>query len=1204
MKRKISKAGKILCLALAVLLVIGAMPMYNIAAAGTDEQPAVEVSPSPAAEPVQPEPEAGPEPTPTPSAESEATPTPSVEPEQSASPTPSAMPTVSPEATPEPSESPEPTESAPAAYENSISGMLWLDMFDDLENSVYAGDGVRQTAEQPLEGYKVELFKAGDLSAAVQTATTDADGKYSFVNLDPGSYIAGVKTATIDGTEYLLPLFWLDGTSGDNRFVATLDADADAYLYAYTKAITVEADSNITGMDAGMRTPPTPQPMANATYTIDITNSTTVTNSISSQSIPGVTFASNVLTFNTSVDPTDTYILTGTTTTVRIVVQTGVTTDITLNGASITNSVSPFRLLGTSNVNLILSGTNILTCNGSLTTTGAYQAGLHVDPSATLTLSGSGALNATGGRYSAGIGGSYVSSSTVSSNSTGTITINSGTITAKGFGGAGIGGGNCGAGGTTIINGGTVTASGNGAAGIGGGYNGSGGTIVINGGTVTAEVVGRGAGIGGGESGSGGNITITGGTVTAIGFNRSPGIGGGGGSGIGNYGGSAGTITITGGRITATGGTANTTGDTAFAPGIGGGVNGLGDGRNNSGTIIFTGGSIYPSTYYGDIGDNAVNPKPRNGTANGNDVVHMVQFPGYSDNDPFYIVAGGSLRSYDYYANAHPNGTVYPWLIYPGVLTKDATNITTATADLNGETYLEGTYSVTSGYFEVTTTSGSYTSPLATVPITPTGISTGGTVEQYSAPVSGLSSGTTYYYRFVIVTGGVTIYGNEVEFKTPCLVTEHYLKGDGNTLQSANTSNVANGGAFTGTPPATITSGSDTYTYNGYRLGSTTAPLNNGTPTAITISADTNIYYYYIGPPTVSVTHTVTSGTTATLNGTYSLDGGTFVSGEFEISTDGGLSWTSVPGGTLTGLTTTPSVNLTGLTPGATVDYRLTVTSNGGTGTATGSFMTGFAITEKFVDLSGSSVDATGLLDSTVYVSGSYTPTSGTPPTSHTVSGDTYHYIGYKLDSYAPGNTLTSGTPSAVTVTGPRDIYYVYTKALPSIKIEKYDNGGTTPLANAEFKLEKLVTSGGVVDPGFTAVTQTTAGPGGDTTFTNLPAGIYRITETKAPSGFAPLTEAFEVTVPHDITLPSGQTPSDTSYLYSTTSGGNVTYHYYDVTYKVSDQAALAMPAAGVNDTLPPYTLLGGLLVLAAAGAGAVLLIKRRRTKNQPKHAV
>ena len=66
---------------------------------------------------------------------------------------------------------------------------------------------------------------------------------------------------------------------------------------------------------------------------------------------------------------------------------------------------------------------------------------------------------------------------------------------------------------------GTLTASGNnGGAGIGGGKGGSGGTITIHGGNVTATGGENAAGIGGGNTGSGGTVTIHGGSVKANGL--------------------------------------------------------------------------------------------------------------------------------------------------------------------------------------------------------------------------------------------------------------------------------------------------------------------------------------------------------------------------------------------------------------------------------------------------------------------------------------------------------------------------------------------------------------------------------------------------------------------------------------------------------------------------------------------------------------
>ena len=164
-------------------------------------------------------------------------------------------------------------------------------------------------------------------------------------------------------------------------------------------------------------------------------------------------------------------------------------------------------------VELIISGTNTLQ-------SGWGHAGVEkADDNGTLTISGSGTLNAYGGESGAGIGSG-------SQKGCSNIEIKSGTITAHGGEwGAGIGSGNVGnrpgmLGGSNItINDGDVTAyGGSEAAGIGGGLKGNGKDITINGGTVHAESGGgKGpvAAIGGGRvDGKGENIQITGGNVT------------------------------------------------------------------------------------------------------------------------------------------------------------------------------------------------------------------------------------------------------------------------------------------------------------------------------------------------------------------------------------------------------------------------------------------------------------------------------------------------------------------------------------------------------------------------------------------------------------------------------------------------------------------------------------------------------------------
>ena len=179
---------------------------------------------------------------------------------------------------------------------------------------------------------------------------------------------------------------------------------------------------------------------------------------------------------------------------------------VTLSNVNI-ETTSDAAVSVSGNVELVIAGKNILQ-------SGTDHAGVEkADDDGTLTISGSGTLEAYGGNWGAGIGSG-------SEKGCSNIVIESGTITAKGgVLGAGIGGGQHAAGQNITIRDGNVTAiPGSEAAGIGGGCRGDGRNITIEGGTVYSQSGGgRGpaAAIGGGRwPGKGENIKITGGNVT------------------------------------------------------------------------------------------------------------------------------------------------------------------------------------------------------------------------------------------------------------------------------------------------------------------------------------------------------------------------------------------------------------------------------------------------------------------------------------------------------------------------------------------------------------------------------------------------------------------------------------------------------------------------------------------------------------------
>lgn len=204
---------------------------------------------------------------------------------------------------------------------------------------------------------------------------------------------------------------------------------------------------------------------------------------------------------------TGVFVITGTSTTNKLVIKgdSGTAANVYLNNLKITSSDAAVSVSG--DVVLIVEGESELH-------SGKNHAGVEkANDNGTLTIIGSGKLSAYGGESGAGIGGG-------NSGAGSKIVIESGTIEAHGGGwGAGIGGGNSGAGSYITIRGGNVKAiPGGEAAGIGGGFKGNGTDISIEGGTVHAESgggTGGTAAIGGGRvEGTGKNIQITGGDIT------------------------------------------------------------------------------------------------------------------------------------------------------------------------------------------------------------------------------------------------------------------------------------------------------------------------------------------------------------------------------------------------------------------------------------------------------------------------------------------------------------------------------------------------------------------------------------------------------------------------------------------------------------------------------------------------------------------
>jgi hypothetical protein len=200
--------------------------------------------------------------------------------------------------------------------------------------------------------------------------------------------------------------------------------------------------------------------------------------------------------------------LSGTSDTVRVVINYGDSVALTISGLDITASTySPMSVSNQATLNLTVEGTN------KLASTNAAALELLGESALTITEASTGRLIANGGPYSAGIGSSSYNSTNAS------ITIGGGVIEANGgIESAGVGGASNANFGDITITGGKVTATG-GSVGIGSGDGqvvmGEGyhaGTITISGGLVDASGIGTNLGDNRVDK-----ISITGGTVLARG---------------------------------------------------------------------------------------------------------------------------------------------------------------------------------------------------------------------------------------------------------------------------------------------------------------------------------------------------------------------------------------------------------------------------------------------------------------------------------------------------------------------------------------------------------------------------------------------------------------------------------------------------------------------------------------------------------------
>ena len=108
------------------------------------------------------------------------------------------------------------------------------------------GNGIQDAGEPGIQGVTVKLFKCGDKQATATPAaiaTTDASGKYSFLNLMPGSYF--IVFVNPDGNKY-------SGFTTRSAPGSTPANDSNAYADGHTDCVTLAPGATDSTIDAGL----------------------------------------------------------------------------------------------------------------------------------------------------------------------------------------------------------------------------------------------------------------------------------------------------------------------------------------------------------------------------------------------------------------------------------------------------------------------------------------------------------------------------------------------------------------------------------------------------------------------------------------------------------------------------------------------------------------------------------------------------------------------------------------------------------------------------------------------------------------------------------------------------------------------------------------------------------------------------------------
>lgn len=1109
--------------------------------------------------------------------------------------------------------------SGQVTYTNSISGALWIDMYESIPDGIYGGDGIRQESEMPLPGYAVSLYMESDRNIVVAVTETDEDGMYEFTDFEPGTYVVGVATTTMDGIEYLLPFNMTD----DNAFVMAYDTEADAYLYAYTEPISIEVDSVITGVDAGMRTPPGMQTMADEGQTFWVTSESNtagqgtwslgdVANIINNGTVSGTEYTITVRSdYNTGYYLDDSNKIIGENFYIwRSNIKIKLISDSASTLRTITVKYSGWALCQIAGANCTLTLQNVILDGNN--SSGGFDFGIYLVEGNLIMDAGSKIQNFNNTTDYYNVGGIFLENSTFIMNADSEIFNNKSTDS-----GGGVILNNC----NFTMNGGTI--SNNTAPSGGGGVQLKGGTFTMNGGTISNNTTNIG---GGGVNLLGGTFTMNGGTIE---LNEAT-------DGAGVNITSSGVFTMTENAIIQD--------NTASASG--------------GGVFVSSGCSFELKK-----GSSAVPTIHKNIATQSGGGVYVLY-----DADPgtVFTMTGGII------SNNEAKGTEYNSQgggiafcigdkhIYSGTETIEALQVTLTGGEIISNTAITGggigfinnlTGASTPVQFTIDGTVVGGTSEKANKAVNYDNIANNGgngggvgTTTSYGAGITIiLKSGSISYNEAASNGGGVncdpgtsfTMKDGNIDYNKAAGsgggVFFHTVAGDAGFFNMQNGSISHNeayegGGLYICAYSASTISGGLISANEAINCGggicikdgssqisisNTTISYNKALPNGWGFEQGGGIYV--LDPANLYIRNTTFANNSARNGG-----GGIFTTTEYGEVYDqyGQRSGKNVPA-CYSNLDINASVIFTNNSAAVaypppdsatiaeffpTVRYATSTTLTDQTILAT---LTQYQHALNHYDINRVLYEVTviSLDPSWAKIEGRddyiWVPNGNgvsTTPEAY-IAGLHYVYTMWKEDDKTTSwNNADANDAVALPYVFADTTIFLYYVSGGSITINK--KFGENPLNGVTYKLEKWDTATNTwVNPA-EGTTQTINGKEGMLVFSSLEPGKYQITETAVPEGYSLLAKAFEAVIPYkEITYGSPKADGAVySYCHEETVDGvtSYTYYYYDLTYTVTNQLAFDLPAAGSGWILSQYYIYTGIgLILLASGFTACRLRRR-----------